>query len=182
MQTISSANLKVINIVSRWPGATHDQTIFTESRVRERFHAGDFGQYILVGDSGYANTFFLATPFTANNNDIAENRYMQAYQAAVIATRNVVERQYGVMKRRFPALAYGLRVHIETAQKLISVAAILHNICIDENENVPPVDIDLEDNLLRVPEDPQQPHQNENPRRNRRLARDIILDIFRAQH
>lgn len=147
VQTISSANLKVLNIVSRWPGATHDQTVFAQSHIRERFQAGDFGHYILVGDSGYANTSYLATPYTANNNEIGGNRNMQAYQAAIIRTRNVVERQYGVMKRRFPALAYGMRVYIETAQKLISIAAILHNICIEQNDALPPMDPDLEEFL-----------------------------------
>lgn len=100
MQTISSANLKIMNIVSRWPGATHDQTIFRQSIIHDQFEAGDFEHYILVGDSGYANTFFLATPYTANNNELAHDIHMQSYQAAVISTRNVVERQYGVIKRQ----------------------------------------------------------------------------------
>lgn len=67
VQTISSANLKVMKIVSRWPGATHDQTIFRQSLIHDRFQPGDFVQYILVGDSGYDNTSFLTTPFTATN-------------------------------------------------------------------------------------------------------------------
>lgn len=183
MQTISSAELKVLDIVSRWPGATHDQTIFSESRICERFRAGEFDHYILVGDSGYANTFFLATPYTANNNEIAGDSNMQAYQAAVVRTRNVVERQYGVLKRRFPALAYGLRVRTETAQKLITVAAMLHNICIDRSEAAPPFESDLEETLLREHDEPDQQVQNVDIRqRGRRLARDVIMDIFRTQH
>lgn len=174
-----------MNIVSRWPGATHDQTIFHQSRIRDRFHAGEFGQFILVGDSGYANTFYLATPYTGNNNEIAHNVHMQAYQASIIRTRNVVERQYGVMKRRFPALAYGLRVRTETAQKLISVVAMLHNICIERNEPEPPIDPGVEE-ILREEDDNvalENRNANENGNRDRdrrRHARDEIMEIFRA--
>lgn len=60
VQTISSADLRVLNIVARWPGATHDQTIFRQSVICDRFQAGDFGQFVLVGDSAYANTAYLA--------------------------------------------------------------------------------------------------------------------------
>lgn len=178
-----------MNIVARWPGATHDQTIFQQSLIRDRFHAGEFGEYILVGDSGYANTFFLATPFTANNNEIAHNAHMRQYQAAIIRTRNVVERQYGVMKRRFPALAYGLRVNVRLAQKLITAAAMLHNICIEQNEIEAPRDHIVEDILRRDDEEEIERRQvirdgDGGPGRNvrRRNARDEIVEIFRGRH
>lgn len=183
VQTISSANLKVLNVVARWPGATHDQTIFRHSLVHDRFQAREFGGYILVGDSGYTNTFFLATPFTANNREFPHDVHMQAYQRSIIRTRNVVERQYGVLKRRFPALAYGIRVSMETAQKLITSACILHNICIDENEAMPPQEFvppmeyigegqinNNDDNQLGIGQ------------RHQRLAREEILDWMRQNN
>lgn len=147
MQTISSANLKVLNVVARWAGSVHDQTIFQNSSVRQEFEQGRYGQYILVGDSGYANTSYLATPYTANNPDIANNQRMQVYQSRIIRTRNVVERQYGVLKRRFPVLAYGMRMNIETVQKIITSCCILHNICIERGEMIPPENPDDEERL-----------------------------------
>lgn len=186
VQTISSANLRVMNIVARWPGATHDQTVFTQSLIRDRFHAGEFGQYILVGDSGYANTFYLATPYTANNNQIAHNAHMRAYQAAIIRTRNVVERQYGVLKRRFPALAYGLRVNVRIAQKLITVAAMLHNICIERNEIEAPRDHIVEDILGPNGEEEEEEiivrgGGDEHAAIRRLNARDEIIQNFRGR-
>lgn len=179
VQTISSANLKVLNIVSRWPGATHDQTIFRASRIRERFEAGAFGRFILVGDSGYANTIYLATPFTARNPDLPTNPHMQAYQRAIIRTRNVVERQYGVLKRRFPALAYGLRVETTTAQKLITVAAMLHNICIDCNEAPPPMD-DAVERILELENRVVNENGNDRDDPVRRFsAREEIVEMYR---
>lgn len=62
VQTISSADLRIMDVIARWPGASHDQTIFNNSGIKYRFENGDFGKYILVGDGGYKNTMYLATP------------------------------------------------------------------------------------------------------------------------
>lgn len=111
VQTISDKNLKIRDIVARWPGSSHDQTIFASSAIRQRFDRGDFGPYVLIGDSGYTNTAFLATPFTAaaENNELRD-AVARHYNQLLISTRNTVERQYGVWKRRFPILAYGIRL------------------------------------------------------------------------
>lgn len=66
VQTISDAQLRIMNVVTRWPGPTHDTTIFAHSEVRRQFERGDFGSYILVGDGGYRNSGYLCTPFKAN--------------------------------------------------------------------------------------------------------------------
>lgn len=183
VQTVSAADTRIINLVARWPGRTHDQTVFRHSRLYNRFEAGSFGRYILVGDSGYANTFYMVTPYTANNHQLAHNVHMQAYQCAIIRTRNVVERQYGILKRRFPALAYGMRVRVTTGINLIAVAGMLHNICLNEHEPHPPDDIDND----RQVEQPQNEiyHSDEvnAPERSgrRRLAREETLDMFRER-
>lgn len=67
VQTIADKSLKIMDVVARWPGSSHDQTIFANSSIRQRFDRGDFGPYVLIGDSGYANTPFLATPLTVSS-------------------------------------------------------------------------------------------------------------------
>lgn len=61
----------------------------------------------------------------------------QKYNEAHIKTRNVVERQYGVMKRRFPVLALGIRLKLDTAVNVILACCVLHNICILRKEHQP---------------------------------------------
>lgn len=174
-----------MNVVARWPGSTHDQTIFANSFIKRRFERGDFDNFILIGDSGYANTWYLATPFTVGAD---EGRELQkiAYNRSIIPTRNVAERSYGVIKRRFPVLAYGMRVRISTAQRIIVACAVLHNIAIDAREPMP---IDENDerlnNLIRIDDVHIAPEQMiEPPEQNvggRRLnARDEILQRFRV--
>jgi hypothetical protein len=61
VQTIADADLKIRNIVARWP----DAHIFRNSRVFRSFEIGTFGyngSAVLVGDSGYPIKPCLITP------------------------------------------------------------------------------------------------------------------------
>ena len=61
IQTVADSELYIRDIVARWPGSTHDQTIFSNSALKERFEADHFGKFILVGDSGYQLKPYLMT-------------------------------------------------------------------------------------------------------------------------
>lgn len=65
------------------------------------------------------------------------------YNESHIRTRNTVERQIGVWKRRFPILAYGCRLKIDTVLEIIVATAVLYNICKENNEQDPPDPEDL---------------------------------------
>ena len=142
-QIVCDHNMRITDVVARWPGSVHDATIFQQSRLRQRFEEGEFRSGILLGDSGYPNKKYLFTPLLRPATD-AENRYNNAH----IRTRNIVERLFGVWKRRFPVLSLGMRVKIETAQDIIVAAAVLHNIARNQNEEEPPQLVELLDEEL----------------------------------
>lgn len=132
MQTISDANLRIENVVARWPGSAHDQTIFSQSNVHQELENGVHGDYVIVADSGYANTFYICTSFTRHRNLDQLTAAEKEYQKSILTTRNVVERQYGVLKRRFPILVTGMQLYrLSLVQKVITVCCMLHNLCID---------------------------------------------------
>ncbi|KAK5648158.1 hypothetical protein RI129_003050 [Pyrocoelia pectoralis] len=139
VQTVSDPHLKIRNIVARWPGSAHDSHIFRNSNLCAMFERGSYPGSFMVGDSGYGVKPYLITPL-ANPRTPGEILFNEAQ----IRTRNVVERQYGVWKRRFPSLAMGLRTSLDTTQAIIVAAAVLHNIACDENEVIPPVSEDEE--------------------------------------
>lgn len=114
VQTIAGADLKILSVVTRWPGATHDQRIFNNSAVKWRLENVQLGRFIIVGDSGYQNTMHVATPLLDTNNPIEA-----LYNESQIRTRNVVERSYGVLKRRFPVLSLGMRVQLKRFKALL---------------------------------------------------------------
>lgn len=139
VQTVASANCKVLSVVTRWPGATHDQHIFKNSFLKTRFERGDFRDFILVGDSGYKNTAYLATPYLDTGGDPVRELYNQSQ----IRTRTCVERSYGILKRRFPVLATGMKLtSLETIRKVIVSCCVMHNIAVEERDDLPDVRVE----------------------------------------
>lgn len=131
VQAICDANLKIMDVICRWPGSVHDTTILNDSHVRADFESGVYGSDYLLGDSGYPCRHYLLTPFLNPSTPSEE-----AFNRAQISTRNTIERCFGVLKRRFPCLSMGLRVKLETTMSIIVSCCILHNIAIDNNDNI----------------------------------------------
>lgn len=139
VQTISDPQLRICNIVARWPGSAHDSTILNNSVIKQRFENGEFGDSVLVGDSGYAIHKFLITPLL---NPTTEPE--QVFNESIIRTRNTVERSYGAWKRRFPILSRGIGTKVSTAMTIIVACAVLHNIAREFGDQLPRVSKKLE--------------------------------------
>lgn len=165
--------MKFLDIVARWPGSTHDSTIFNASRIRAKFLNCEMGDSLLLGDSGYACSNFLLTPLLE-----PQTQAEQLYNESHIRTRNVVERSFGVWKRRFPALAFGLRTQPLTAQAIIVATAILHNIAQDMTEPNPPIDLEFEAAYEELEIRDVQVHDGINNASVRRL----LVDTYFARY
>jgi len=127
----------ISNVVARWPGSVHDSTIFDSSQLRAMMEMQQITG-ILVGDGGYACRRYMLTP--VNNATTAAER---AYNAAQILARNCIERTIGILKRRFPALKYGLRLKLTNTLPVIVAIVVLHNIAVTLGEDEPDDDEEL---------------------------------------
>lgn len=137
-QVVCNAQLKIIDLVSRWPGSANDSHIFENSAVKMRLQNREMGNGVLVADRGYAVKTYILTPLDNPRNEVET-----LYNEAQIRTRNVIERLFGIWKRRFPILSFGIRCKLELAQRIISACAVLHNIAIEHNEAL----FEIEDNF-----------------------------------
>nr|XP_049694472.1 putative nuclease HARBI1 [Helicoverpa armigera] len=175
-QTITDANLLITDVVSRWPGSTHDSTIYQNSSRYQRFQNGEYGGAYLLGDSGYPLKSHLLTPYL-NPSTRGEQKYNEAH----IKTRNTVERQYGVLKRRFPVLAVGIRLKLSTAVNVILACCILHNICIIRKERDPINDGSIPnlDQLIANGQIPSVPVAGADPIYG--FQRSLITQYFESQ-
>lgn len=119
------------NVVARWPGSTHDSHVFHTSSLctylETNHHSLDDG--ILLGDSGYACTTYLMTPYPSPSTAAQEN-----YNTAHTKTRVIVEQSFGRWKRRFHVLHSEIRMTPERACSVIGACAVLHNIAVLLNE------------------------------------------------
>lgn len=129
VQAVCNADLRILDVICRWPGSVHDTTIFNDSPIRAEFEIGMYGSDVLLGDSGYPCRKYLLTPFINPSRGSEES-----YNQAQIATRNPIERCFGVLKRRFPCLSMGLRVKLATTMNIIVSCVVLHNIALSHND------------------------------------------------
>lgn len=131
-QIACDANAYVLDIVARWPGSVHDETVFLNSSLFNRFLIGEFKRNginsLILADGGYRSEDFLIVPLRQTNRETTQADSL--YQKSHISTRNVVERFMGQWKKRFPCLWIGMRFRkLETTLNVIVATAVLHNIC-----------------------------------------------------
>lgn len=172
---ICDCNLKILSVISRFPGATHDAAIWQVSEDKaelQRCHErGDKNSWIL-GDSGYPLQPWLLTPY-ANPVSAQQIKFNEKH----ISTRNVIERCNGVLKNRFRCLSADnvLRYSPLKVSKIINVCCALHNICLEEN--VPP---SLQTHLetLQVITDSIDGNLNNSFLNAGKIVRDKVAAIF----
>lgn len=96
----------------------------------------------ILGDNGYACKRYLLTPVIYPTHR-AEQNYNRAHKA----TRNIIERAFGVWKGRFPCLKRPLNTNLDTSVSIICALSVLHNIAIIHGDYFEPDPIDAIHNL-----------------------------------
>ncbi|KAJ8971516.1 hypothetical protein NQ314_000658 [Rhamnusium bicolor] len=103
VQATFDADMILLNVNARYPGATHDSAIWEVSTInrhlRRRYLEGQRNTWLL-GDSGYPLQPWLMTPIT----DAAPNSPEAHYTKCHVRARNVGERGNGTWKERFRCL------------------------------------------------------------------------------
>jgi hypothetical protein len=136
VQVVCDENLKIMDIVSGWPGSTHDSRIWNNSAICVEFEEGRI-EGMLLGDSGYPLSPYLMIPYPYPPNSRQRGRFNRALCKA----RCTVERCIGVLKRRWPCLSRKLRCKYDRVPDIIVACAVLHNLCIEYNQ---PIEDDID--------------------------------------
>ncbi|MPC70043.1 putative nuclease HARBI1 [Portunus trituberculatus] len=77
-------------------GATHDAFVWTNSDLKQQFDRGQFGDFVLIGDSGYPLEPRLMVPII-NPTTPAEELYNKSHAQ----TRVIVEQTNEILKNHF---------------------------------------------------------------------------------
>ncbi|KAK3862444.1 hypothetical protein Pcinc_031697 [Petrolisthes cinctipes] len=136
----------------RYPGSTHDSFIWNNSRLRARFAAGEFQDYLLLGDSGYPLERYLLTPF-ANPRTRGEERYNWSHTR----TRVIIEQTFGLLKSRFRCLHHSggsLQYEPRKCAKMVMACMYLHNKCVRRRVPLPEVLLEAVGEDEEDPDDP----------------------------
>lgn len=122
VQTVCNADFRFQNIVCTSPGSTHDNTIFNNSKIRDRFEKDEMRDNFIVGDNAYALKKYLMTPFEIPIDD-GQNKYNRA----LMLSRNAVKSSCELWKMRFPVLVVGINMKLPYVRSIIVATAVLHN-------------------------------------------------------
>ncbi|XP_056003022.1 putative nuclease HARBI1 [Ostrea edulis] len=168
-QAICNHEGRFINIVAKWPGSNHDSFIFRESNIGTYFEAHHKGidvDGLLIGDSGYACSKYLVTPFLRPTTE-SQMKYNDAHTH----TRAVIERSFGWLKRRFMVLHGEIRCKPDRAAKIIVACAVLHNIALERKDCMDDLECEHSD----------EPHVSDNivvEPRNNNVRQFIVQNYF----
>lgn len=121
--------LMILDVVSGWPGSTHDSRVFNNSRLCYDFCNGT-RQGILLGDSAYPLTPYLIIPYPHPPN----SRPKGLFNRALCRGRGSIERCIGVLKRRWACLSRQLNCKYTRVPSIIVACSVLHNLCIIFNQ------------------------------------------------
>lgn len=159
-QIICDSNLKILHVFPNFGGATHDSYIWNNSTIKTDIEGlRNNGEVLwLIGDSGYAQSSVVMTPFRNPVPGTPEYRYTEAH----IRARNTVERCIGLLKVRFRCILKErtARYSPEMVSKFVKVCAALHNMCLgmEVNEYQPQIEEEhgfneMEQNILDYEEE-----------------------------
>ena len=140
VQVVCNEKLEIIDIVTGWPGSTHDSRVWNNSRLCLLFENGK-KDGLLLGDSAYPLTPYMMIPYPHPPNSANRGRFNRALCKA----RCAIERTIGVWKRRFPCLSRGMRCKNTRVPDIITATAVLHNLCIRYNQPSPSIADDFAD-------------------------------------
>lgn len=129
VQLVCDHTKKITFVQTGWPGSVHDQTAFSQSKLFLRpssaFSPGEF----LLGDSGYALSNRMLTPYRSPAANHPDNQF---FNVRVSSARVKIEHVNGILKNRFSSLKE-IRLQVKTCQDFkrinnwITACCILHN-------------------------------------------------------
>ncbi|XP_063223108.1 putative nuclease HARBI1 [Bacillus rossius redtenbacheri] len=169
VQLVCDANMKILNVNSRYPGATKDSFIYANCSLRQGLHemfrqnqnAWLLSEFVMASTknifvnnntiynglchSGYPLEPCLMTPFMEDVDPLSpQGRYNQCLRTA----RSIIEQCNGLLKSRWRCLLKHRVLHYkpDQASRIVNVCTVLHNMCLQENVHLP-------DELLVHPQD-----------------------------
>ncbi|XP_066590713.1 putative nuclease HARBI1 [Prorops nasuta] len=151
LQGICDANRKFIDVFAGYCGSVHDARVWQLSKIKEAIDSNPQRYFPenthLIGDSAYPLSKTLLVPYRDNGHltNIQIN-----YNKSLSSTRIVIERTFGLLKARFRKLKYMYLYDTDIIPLLILACCILHNICIDNEEELFNVTEDEDDFNIEI--------------------------------
>jgi hypothetical protein len=131
LQVVSGSSTRILDYFVGWPGSANDARTFSNSPIFNLLQAGTFNNYKLLGDSAYPCNNFLLTPYKGRNLTGAQRRF----NVELSRLRQVVERTFGIMSRRWSCINYVNSSDIGNICRIVEAICCMQNFSLDFNEH-----------------------------------------------
>ncbi|BFG41564.1 hypothetical protein CerSpe_278380 [Prunus speciosa] len=138
---VCDPDLKFIYVLSGWEGSASDSRVLRDALARDNSFQVPSDKYYLV-DAGYANGPGFLAPYRGTryhlNEWIGNNRpenYKELFNLRHSIARNVIERSFGLLKKRWSILRTPSFFNIKTQTRIINACFVLHNFIRIEQQN-----------------------------------------------
>lgn len=134
LQGICKDDLQFIHTNIGWPGRVHDAKVLKNSSIwTDGYQKCRFGQNHLLGDAAYPLKVWLITPYRDTGRLTRQQKY---FNKCLASKRQVIERAFGLLKGRFRRLKHINNRSVISICDSIQAACVLHNICIQNGEDI----------------------------------------------
>ncbi|CAN1130847.1 Protein ALP1-like [Linum perenne] len=132
---VCSFDMRFTYVVAGWEGSAHDARILTSTATdsNSQFPMPPLGKYYVV-DSGFANAPGFLAPFRGYTSHFQEIRRRggprgreELFNYRHSSLRNVIERCFGVLKRRWPILKMMCSYSFSKQTDIVLACCALHN-------------------------------------------------------
>ncbi|XP_071637288.1 putative nuclease HARBI1 isoform X1 [Temnothorax longispinosus] len=131
LQGICDARKRFIDVFTGIPGKIHDSRVLKLSDINDNLQKICEGKFHILGDAAYPVREWLMIPYRDYGNLSDKQKKFNKF----CATRVLIENAFGLLKGRFRQLTE-LDFHsIDKISKFIVSCCVLHNLCIDNDDN-----------------------------------------------
>ncbi|KAL8550868.1 hypothetical protein ACS0TY_000081 [Phlomoides rotata] len=137
-------NMRFIYMLTGWEGSAADARVLRDALCREDGFKVPHGNYYLC-DNGYPNGEGFLTPYKMvryhlhewGNGPSTPQNYKEFFNMNHSRARNVIERTFGLFKKRWAILKSPSFYPIRIQNKIILACALIHNFIRTESPNDP---------------------------------------------
>ncbi|XP_028180268.1 protein ALP1-like [Glycine soja] len=139
---VCGPDLRFIYVLPGWEGSAGDSRVLRDALRRQNCLHIPNGKYFLV-DAGYTNGPGFLAPYRGTRYHLNEwigntpQNYKELFNLRHASARNVIERSFGVLKKRWSILRTPSFFDIKTQIRIINACFMLHNFIRDEQHSDP---------------------------------------------
>ena len=180
VQAVADGKRRFLDFSAGYPGCMHDARVLRNSSLFRHAENGDIlteptvmvsGQEIgpyLVGDSAYVLSPWMMKVFPKGTRDPDEIEFNRELSAARVS----VECAFGILKNRWRVLKKQLECRVSFVNDIAVACAVLHNFCIDHND-----EWELPDRNLADPDDLNDDNVLRDGEALRELLKDYVANL-----